>query len=258
MLESNSPSDIREKEMVYWFICYTSAWEKIGNSLSKCLRHWFRIKNIKVHKLPSKQETYDYNSIDIKNDDIAIIPLFERVEDTSYPRAGGLKSIEALRLAKEYGFSTLFLVPSESDIPCYFNPEKEMNSWAKDIVKNPKFGDKNKAIFLGELVYSVTNRYTYQYENVIPLSRPNSLAQLAHTITSLPQNDELKGYRKRYYDTFINYYSPFEGKGGSSSDPSEIAASINLSDFFRSEVPPEIKRHGSSIDVNGQLRPFFP
>ena len=152
-------------------------------------------------------------------EDIIVVPLFEK--DGNEIKSVGLEIVKYLRGENGYKFNTIFLVLSKQDIPDYFHPEDDMHYYAESLLGNPEFGNVDKAVFLGEIIYKntkaqkeKTSSEDIEYTNIINLQEHGELKRLANLIneeTKLPPVG--KELREKYYDTFVEYYERLDEDG---------------------------------------------
>lgn len=180
--------------MKYVFVYHTDEWKYVGKAIKRYFKY---VKGVNDN---------DFKVTNVLNGqyDVLIVPLFEDGE----PK--GLETVRNLRQdeGKKRQFKTFFLVLFEDEIPDFLHPEKKMQEYAMDIIKNPEFGNTNKAVFLGEIRYKENNDI---YLNIISLSEGVEKLHKILDCNKLPQID--KSSIKAYYEIFVRFYrGKLEGK----------------------------------------------
>lgn len=135
---------------------------------------------------------------------ILILPLFAKEKKEIVPF--GLNFIKRVRLQENYTCTPLFLVPSEIDIPPVPVTSDFVSSFAKEIVKNPSFGDDLKAVFFAELIYEQGSRDENILLNLLNLTDCNAqdIKNSAKKLNKLSYPE----LRKLFYHTFVTFYNP--------------------------------------------------
>ena len=199
------------------FVYGTAEWAKICESINLYLQYCHDIAHIKIDICNYTNKEHPCCDV-LNDDDIVVIPLFEK--DGSEIKSNGLDIVKYLRGKNGYKFNTIFLVLSEQDIPDHLHPEKNMHYYAETLLGNPEFGNVDKAVLLGEIIYkkkkkeAQNEKKSYEnkeYMNIINLQERDALERLAKLIK---QDIKLlsidKDLRKSYYSTFVEYYECME------------------------------------------------
>ena len=168
---------------------------------------WSKISSIDCcHFVTSKHES-TLDIIPKKFQGILVLPLFAKEKGRIIPF--GLNLIKLVRLqGKNYTCTPLFLVPSEIDIPPVPVTPDFVSSFAKDIIKNPSFGDDLKAVFFAELIYERESSDEKKLLNLLNLTETSAqgIKDSAIKLNKLSYNPEL---RELFYHTFVTFYNPF-------------------------------------------------
>jgi len=203
------------------FVYKTDEWGKICESINLYLQYCHKIdkSNIKFCKYDPTKENPCCDGINPNDGAIMAVPLFEKVSDEITPH--GLEIIKSLRKKIGYGFKTLFLVLSKQDIPDHFHPENDMHYYAESLLGNPEFGNVDKAVFLGELIYKEkeapnekTSSEDKKYTNIINLQERDALRHLADLLNGEKKLLSIdQKLREKYYDIFVKYYDEIKDGG---------------------------------------------
>ncbi|NQT55975.1 MAG: hypothetical protein HQ551_07070 [Desulfobacteraceae bacterium] len=140
---------------------------------------------------------------------ILIFPLFD-IE----PKSGQIIPVGLHEVLKIYlnnmnntNFHSIFIVHSKNEIPDIFYPVKDMPYYVMRILRNPRFGEVEKAVFSAELVYEKHDRVETKIVNVIDLLDKGFLEKINSAIEKLLKIDV--NWKKEFYKTYIGFYSNF-------------------------------------------------
>lgn len=241
-------------------------------------RKWFEIlKNylenistcnfsIEAKESPDKISIVD-NDFPFDKDDpstytFMLTPLFVAIYEKILPI--GLEIVKHMRLNKGYyNFIPIFIITSQKDIPHYFDPEKPMFGYAKNILGKTEFNHTHKAVFLAELLKKNNilennnlNEINTEYLNLLNLfdidcfkkfnNKINDIKTIIQDINLSPQ--ESWAERKRlYYNTFVKFYKP---------NPFQDIDKIKINDLdlsLPSSIPNQEKEKIKSLKVRSVL-----
>ena len=146
---------------------------------------------------------------------IVVFPLFEIESDQLLPK--GLSNV-CIELYKEsrFNFNTIFLIANRADIPDPFNPHKNMTYYAKNLIRNPKFGGMGKAFLMLELIFKQK-----EIINIVDIYSKKLLDDILSAIKAIKEISEFQGYygwRKKFHKTFVQFYDNFQNAGKKNID----------------------------------------
>ena len=184
-----------------------STWDKIIDTLLSSVNKMIEAREpllkLKIHQLSNRNIKSSFSS----QTNIALCPLFEIEDGQLIPK--GLKNLRnELYKSPEFNFNTIFLIANRSDMPDPFNPHKDMTCYAKNLIRNPKFGGMGKALLMLELIFKQK-----EVINIVDIYSKKLLDDILLAIMAVNEISQFKcyyGWRARFYETFVKFYDDFE------------------------------------------------
>jgi len=183
-----------------------SIWDEIIDAILKGknnrIKEWETKLKLKIYQLSNKDI-----SLSSCHTNIVLCPLFEIENNQLFPK--GLSNIHSkLYKNSKFNFNTIFLIANRSDVPDPFNPHKDMTYYAKNLIRNPKFGWRGKALLMLELIFKHK-----EVINIVDIYSERLLDDILLAIMAVKEIAQFKGYyrwRARFYETFVKFYDNFE------------------------------------------------
>ena len=181
-------------------------WDEIIDAILKGknnrIKEWETKLKLKIYQLSNKDI-----SLSSCHTNIVLCPLFEIENNQLFPK--GLSNIHSkLYKNSKFNFNTIFLIANRSDVPDPFNPHKDMTYYAKNLIRNPKFGWRGKALLMLELIFKHK-----EVINIVDIYSERLLDDILLAIMAVKEIAQFKGYyrwRARFYETFVKFYDNFE------------------------------------------------
>ena len=194
------------EEVHLWHKETDTTWDKIIGTVLSSVNKMIEAReprlNLKSHQLSNKN-----NKLSSDHTNIVLCPLFEIEDSQLIPK--GLKNLcNELYKNSIFNFNTIFLVANESDIPDPFNPHRHMTYYAKNLIRNPKFGGRGKALLMLELIFKQK-----KVINIVDIYSKELLDDILLAIMAVKEISQFKGYyrwRARFYETFFGFHDDFK------------------------------------------------